>query len=83
MPLIGPGDKAGLNEALDDQNNIVPENADIILEVDSTPVTTPEELQALILGKGEGDIVTLKVWNNGEARDVDVTLEVVEEQAQR
>ncbi len=79
----GPGDKAGLREALDDQNDIQPENADIILEVDSTPVTTPEELQNLILGKGEGDIVTLKVWNNGEERDVDVTLEVVEEAAQR
>lgn len=79
----GPGDDAGLREALDANNEPLPDAVDIILEVDGTRVTDPEELQALILGKGEGDIVTLKVWNNGEERDVDVTLEVVEEQAQR
>lgn len=79
----GPGDKAGLREALDSSKKPLPDAADIILAVDGTSVTTPEELQALVLGKGEGDIVTLKVWNNGEERDVEVTLEVVEEQAQR
>jgi S1-C subfamily serine protease len=56
---------------------------DIVLEVDGTPVSDPTELQNLILGKGEGDKVTLKVWNNGEERVVEVTLEVVEETAQR
>jgi serine protease Do len=79
----GPGADAGLEEALDDQNRVIPEEADIILSVDGTPVTTPDELQGLILGKGEGDVVTLNVWRNGEERTVEVTLEVVEEQAQR
>jgi serine protease Do len=79
----GPGDKAGLRQALDENNDIIPDAADIILEVDGTPVTDPEELQRLILGKGEGDVVTLRVWRDGEERDVEVTLEVVEETAQR
>jgi serine protease Do len=78
----GPGADAGLQEALDDQNNVIPDQADIILSVDGTPVTTPEELQGVILGKGQGDVVTLNVWRNGEERTVEVTLEVVEE-AQR
>ncbi|MGL4608976.1 MAG: S1C family serine protease [Trueperaceae bacterium] len=80
----GPGDKAGLEDALDETGReVVPEEADIILEVDGTRVTEPAELQNLILDKGEGDIVQLKVWRNGEEREVEVTLEVVEETTQR
>jgi serine protease Do len=80
----GPGDKAGLLLPEPDANNkFSPDGVDIILEVDGTPVSDPAELQRLVLGKGDGDVVTLKVWNNGEERDVDVTLEVVAEQAQR
>jgi serine protease Do len=76
----GPGDNAGLQAALDENNDTLPEEGDIILEVDGTRVTDPGELQNLILGKGEGDIVNLRVWRNGEERDVEVTLEVVEAQ---
>jgi serine protease Do len=80
----GPGDKAGLAAVEPDANSsFSPAEVDIVLEVDGTPVSDPTELQGLILGKGEGDIVTLRVWHNGAERDVDVTLEVVEETAQR
>ncbi len=80
----GPGEKAGLaSPEVGTDRTVSPAEVDIILEVDGTPVSDPSELQRLILGKGEGDIVTLKVWNNGEERDVEVTLEVVEEAAQR
>jgi serine protease Do len=79
----GPGDDAGLRAALDSNNNLLPDATDIILAVDGTPVSSPEQLQSLILGKGEGDVVTLRVWRNGEERDVEVTLEVVEETTQR
>jgi serine protease Do len=80
----GPGDKAGLAAVEPDANSsFSPAEVDIVLEVDGTPVSDPTELQGLILGKGEGDIVTLRVWHNGAERDVNVTLEVVEETAQR
>jgi serine protease Do len=80
----GPGEKAGLaNVKPDADQSFSPAEVDIILEVEGTPVSDPGQLQRLILGKGEGDVVTLKVWNNGEERDVEVTLEVVEEAAQR
>jgi serine protease Do len=75
----GPGDKAGLATVEPDTNqSFSPAEVDIILSVDGTPVSDPTELQNLILGKGEGDVVTLKVWHNGEERDVPVTLEVVQ-----
>jgi serine protease Do len=74
----GPGDKAELRVALDSNNQLLPDATDIILEVDATPVSTPEGLQNIVLSKGAGDTVMLKVWRNGEERDVEVTLEVVE-----
>jgi serine protease Do len=74
----GPGDKAGLSVAKDSvTDKPVPEATDIILEADGKPVTTLQELQQIVLAKKAGDIVTLKVWRNGEERTVDVTLEVV------
>jgi S1-C subfamily serine protease len=75
----GPGDKAKLRVALDSNNQLLPDATDIILEVDSTPVSTPEDLQNIVLSKGAGDKVVLKVWRDGEVRDVEVTLEVVEQ----
>jgi serine protease Do len=80
----GPGEKAGLvSPEIGTDQKLTRSDVDIILEVDGTPVSDPSELQRLVLGKSDGDVVTLKVWRNGEERDVDVTLEVVAEQAQR
>jgi serine protease Do len=79
----GPGEKAGLQADVNDQGKALPETSDVILSVDGTPVTRTEELQAIIFPKNEGDTVNLRVWRNGEERDVEVTLEVVEETTQR
>ena len=73
----GPGAKAGLRAALDSNQQPLPDASDIILEVDGNAVNTPEALQNIVLSKGEGDKVTLKVWRNGEERTIEVTLEVV------
>jgi serine protease Do len=79
----GPADRAGIQASVDDRRRAIPDTADVILSVDGTPVTTISELQNIVLRKGEGDVVQLRVWRNGEERDVEVTLEVVEETAQR
>jgi S1-C subfamily serine protease len=76
----GPGAKAGLSVALDSvTQKPVPEATDIILEIDGKPVSTLQGLQQVVLAKKAGDVVTLKVWRNGEERNVEVTLEVVEQ----
>jgi serine protease Do len=75
----GPGDRAGLQADLNEQGKALPETSDIILSVDGIPVTKTEELRSIVFPKNEGDVVVLRVWRNGEERDVEVKLEVVEE----
>lgn len=58
-----PADKAGLEEY------------DIILEVDGEKVETGSSLSRLIRSKSAGDKVTLKILDDGEEREVTVTLE--------
>jgi hypothetical protein len=38
------------------------------------PVPRAEDLQRIVFGKSEGDVVELEVWRNGETRTVEVTL---------
>ncbi len=47
---------------------------DIILEIDETPVNTPNQLQSLIARRRVGDDVKLKVFRFGETFDQEVTL---------
>lgn len=56
-------DKAGINEG------------DIILEVDGTKVNEDNALSSLLRGKAVGDQVVLKVYQDGEEKDITVTLE--------
>ncbi len=58
----GAADKAGIEEG------------DIILEVNQTKIDGDNSLSSLIKGYEIGDTVTLKVYHDGEEKDVDVTL---------
>jgi putative serine protease PepD len=58
----GPADKAGIRPG------------DVILAVDGTPVTAPEELIVQVRAKAVGDSVTLTVRRDGGERRVRVTL---------
>lgn len=58
-----PADKAGLEEY------------NIILEVDGEKVEADHSLSSLIRSKSVGDTVTLKILDDGEEREVTVTLE--------
>lgn len=58
-----PADKAGINEG------------DIILEVDGTKVDQENSLSELLRGKSVGDQAVLKVYQDGEEKDITVTLE--------
>ncbi|MEI6349930.1 MAG: trypsin-like peptidase domain-containing protein [Verrucomicrobiota bacterium] len=47
--------------------------ADVITEVDGTPVTTARELQKIVLTKKIGESLTLTVWRNGKTLKVPVS----------
>lgn len=48
---------------------------DVIVAVNGDPVDAFEDLQAALIDKKEGDTVTLKLWREGQTRDVKVTLD--------
>jgi len=53
-----------------------PAGGDIVLEADGQAVVRAEDLQRIVFGKGEGDVVQLLLWRNGVTREVDVMLRV-------
>ncbi|WP_235020197.1 S1C family serine protease [Ruania rhizosphaerae] len=63
-PLVpgGPAEQAGL------------EPGDVIVAIDSEPVTSADELIVKIRAHAPGDVVTLTVREDGSDRDVEVTL---------
>lgn len=58
----------------------LPVGMDIIIAVDGNTVSRAVDIQRIILERGEGDVVTLRLWREGNEREVDVPLEVVEVQ---
>jgi serine protease Do len=60
-----------------------PAGGDVILEVDGRRVETAQDLQAVVLERSEGDVLTLTVWRDGRERQVDVTLRVVPQSGQQ
>jgi serine protease Do len=66
QPAVLPGSPA-------DKVGIV-EN-DVILQIDGVNITQEDTLAKEISKYAAGDIITLKVWHNGETKDVIITLE--------
>jgi len=58
-----PADKSGLVEN------------DVILQIDGVNITQEDTLAKVISKHAVGDTITLKVWHNGEIKDVIITLE--------
>ena len=81
----GPAENAGLKgPTYQAQVNgqSFPAGGDIILSADGKDLQTAQDLQRIVLAKNAGDTVDLQVWNNGQTRQVSVTLEVVQQQQQ-
>jgi S1-C subfamily serine protease len=74
---VAPGSAAeiaGLRETLRDRNgDIIP--GDVIMQINGKPVKTVSELLARLDEYHVGDEVTLTIWRNGEALQVNVTLQ--------
>ncbi|MEX1032401.1 MAG: trypsin-like peptidase domain-containing protein [Cellvibrionaceae bacterium] len=77
----GPADEAGLIGATDTLvagGQAFPIGGDIITAAAGRPIKRTIHLQEVILNHDVNDgAVTLKIWRDGEEREVDVTLEVV------
>jgi serine protease Do len=76
----GPTDKAGVigpTRAVIFAGHPFPAGGDIITEAAGQKVQRLIDLQRVVLEHEAGDVVTLKVWRDGEEREVDVRLEVV------
>jgi len=72
--ISGPAYQAAIG------NQTFPAGGDIIVGVNGDAVETIRELQSLVLASEDGDTLTLEVWRNGQTRDVEVTLRVVEQE---
>ena len=72
--LKGPTRQAQLN------GQSIPAREDVIVAADGTDVHTVQDLQRIVLAKSAGDTVTLTVSNNGNTRQVEITLQVVPQQ---
>ena len=73
-----PADEAGLEQATGTKTVDgveVPTGGDVIVEFDGQEVTTSAELQSAVDSKRPGDTVTLTVLRDGEAREIEVTLD--------
>ena len=77
----GPADKAGIRGprkvAVIGQRSF-PVGMDVIVSIEGKSVARPIQLQREVLRHGEGDEVTLTVWRDGETREVEVPLEIVQ-----
>ena len=52
-------------------------NGDIILEADGNPIGNINDLRAVLLSKKQGEAVTLKVWREGQTREVRVVPQII------
>ena len=76
----GPAEAAGLQGPTYQASiggQTYPAGGDIILEANGATLKTGADIQKLLVGAKTGDVMTLKVWNNGATREVKVTLAVV------
>ncbi len=75
-----PAELAGLSEGTLDNNVDLGYNqsanadADIIVGIDSKPVTKMDDILELMNGKSIGDTIVLKILRNGEIQNTNVTL---------
>jgi S1-C subfamily serine protease len=73
-----PAARAGLQGGTRQQQfrgGMISLGGDIITAADGQPVDALEDLQAILIGKQEGDTVTLTVMRGGQEREVKVTLD--------
>ncbi len=68
----GPAARAGVKAGYRRAGQIVIE--DVLLEVNGRKVTTKEQLTGVMSRFDPGQTVTLKLWNKGQTRDVQVTV---------
>lgn len=81
----GPAERAGLRAAtrtvqLQTRTGQAIElgvNGDILLEADGNPINNINDLRAVLLSKKQGEAVNLKVWRDGQTRDVRVVPQVI------
>lgn len=76
----GPGAKAGLQGpqfGVTVNGRQYPAGGDVIVEADGRTIRSVRDLQRVVLEHEAGDELPLRVWRDGEVRDVTVVLEVV------
>ncbi|WP_027881905.1 S1C family serine protease [Meiothermus rufus] len=81
----GPAERAGLRSAtrsvqLQLRSGQVIElgvNGDVLLEADGNPITNINDLRAVLLSKKPGEAVVLKVWRDGQTREVRVVPQII------
>ncbi|MBS3805419.1 MAG: trypsin-like peptidase domain-containing protein [Oleiphilaceae bacterium] len=77
----GPADKAGVRGP---QEVVVagpfsfPVGMDVIVGVEGRDVARPIDVQREVLERNEGDTLTLTLWRDGQERQAEITLEVLE-----
>ena len=74
----GPADKAGLrggNQQIQTRNLLLIVGGDVITRVDQHEVKEADDLIKYIRERKPGDTVTLKVFRNGQFKDVKITLQ--------
>jgi S1-C subfamily serine protease len=52
-------------------------NGDILLKADGNPITNINDLRAVLLAKRPGEAVSLRVWRDGQIREVRVVPQVI------
>ncbi len=72
-PAAAAGLKGG-TQTQDFQNGRLTYGGDVIVGVDGQSVDALEDLQAALIDKQVGNTVKLKVWRNGQTRDVNIKL---------
>lgn len=50
------------------------EPGDVILKIDGTNITNPEDLQRTVMGKKPGQTVTAQIWRDGKTKNVKIKL---------
>jgi 2-alkenal reductase len=74
----GPAAMAGLrgnDRAVESEGGAVPAGGDIIVSLDGQPIEDMDDLITYLADKMVGQVVTLGIVRDGEAQDVEVTLE--------
>ncbi len=52
-------------------------NGDVLLEADGNPIANINDLRAVLLSKKPGEAVALKVWRDGQTREVRVVPQII------